>query len=422
MANKKVLINGVPLPLKEVVYGFFPFYVKHGAKLDLKLDGRKITLNFPPVDENNLDPDSVFFHSFDYIQDLTRLFHLRGNKSFEARIIIDKQKARDYFGLPPDFSCYEKFVPLESRLSPFKKKNKINIAFVAFGGGLGDTIVGKTALELLLSRLQCYFSEINFFLYPIKLNSLSLLSQIPNVSSIQLLPAPLSSLKKADFYFDFSMMTGHYNFNALPMIDYFLFHLGIDPSSIPPEKKRCSYRINEGVVKELEPVLSLLKKRHGPLLLYHFKATTPIRSIPPQLIPKHIRDIIDNTDFTVASVLPCRFNHPRFLDLSGLSKSFDHFAYIISQMDAIITVDTVTFHLADAFSIPTVVLFTSIPPELRIKYYPHQKGILIGGKNGKPLFYCHETNEKKLVSAFRKAWKKFSILEAVKLLKECVSD
>jgi ADP-heptose:LPS heptosyltransferase len=80
--------------------------------------------------------------------------------------------------------------------------------------------------------------------------------------------------------------------------------------------------------------------------------------------------------------------------LANYSQNLDRFAGIISLVDAIITVDTSTYHLADAFDKPTIVLFTSIEPDHRIRYYPHVRGIMLEEEGG-PIYGQHKLSKDK---------------------------
>ncbi len=48
-------------------------------------------------------------------------------------------------------------------------------------------------------------------------------------------------------------------------------------------------------------------------------------------------------------------------------------------MDAFLCVDTSVYHVADAFDVPGVALFTTVRPSLRAALYPRVHSILIGG-------------------------------------------
>ena len=118
--------------------------------------------------------------------------------------------------------------------------------------------------------------------------------------------------------------------------------------------------------------------------------------------------------------MPLDYQNSRFLDVSQMSLCLDDFAGIISQVDGIITVDTCTYHLADAFNIPTVVLFSTIDPDLRSKYYPKVKAIMYESKDGK-LFGKHKASREesqfaKEIEYLSKLWDKINVDELLKEL------
>lgn len=63
--------------------------------------------------------------------------------------------------------------------------------------------------------------------------------------------------------------------------------------------------------------------------------------------------------FISALKLDSKFSHERYFDLNNDSSSFLDFCYIVSNATKILTVDTATYHIADAFFIPTVVIYTN---------------------------------------------------------------
>lgn len=109
---------------------------------------------------------------------------------------------------------------------------------------------------------------------------------------------------------------------------------------------------------------------------------------------KILHRVFEHSDYFVISAFGTEdFKHERFMNLQKFSKTSDDFAAILSMVDGIISVDTLAYHLADAFSIPAVAMFTSIPPEWRIKYYPYVDGIMLEEENG-PLFGKHKVDRK----------------------------
>ena len=142
------------------------------------------------------------------------------------------------------------------------------------------------------------------------------------------------------------------------------------------------------VRKKSNPVDISGRSPDNPILLYHNLSTTPLRSIPNSLAKKHIEEILENSNFFVVSATGLNFEHERFLNLNQYSSDLDDFASIVSEVDAVITVDTCAYHLADAFSTPTVAIFSTIDPSKRCENYPFVKGVLLE-ENG-ILKDCHK--------------------------------
>jgi ADP-heptose:LPS heptosyltransferase len=88
--------------------------------------------------------------------------------------------------------------------------------------------------------------------------------------------------------------------------------------------------------------------------------------------------------------------------------------FIISQMDGILTADTATFHISDAFMIPTVAIFTIEDYEKEIKYYNFVKSIFIKDES-KNLSKFIFDNEDLTFYRFE-SWKKLKAKQIIKLL------
>ena len=404
------------------------YFVEKDQVLQLPIDGEEVTYIFLKADPQKITADRLYFAPSDEIKRVIERFHQAGYTDFAPRVFLDKRQIFEHPKFPLDltysggyFRPEEKFVPLEEKIKPLLGREKIRVAIInGMGGGIGDNIVGMTALNILYDRLMHYFREVDIGVFTLRPRALPILRQETIINEIYLMPAPAELLFQYDALINLSNMTGWPIFKQ-EMVDFYLQAMSIEPQSVSSSEKRCFIKLNERIVRELEPIIKALKTARNPLLLYHPISSSPIRSIPRKIINKHIKRILEITDFLVVSLLPINFKHPRFVNLHSFSKKgFDHFAYLISQMDAIITVDTAVYHVADAFSVPTVTLFTSIPPEHRISYYPYQKGLLIGGPKGRPLFYRHASDNKEELKLLEEKWRRFKIDKALEGLKELI--
>ena len=400
------------------------YFVEKDFAMELPIDGERVTYVFLANDPKRITADRLYFAPSDEIRRVVERFKKAGYPDFEVKVFLSKDQILKHPKFPLNltysggfFEKGEVFVPLEEKLKPLSGKEKIKVAVVnGMGGGLGDNIVGMTALNVFYDRLMRHFREVSIGIFTLRPRAIPILRQETIVDEIYLMPSPAELLFRYDAVVDLSNMTGWPIFKQ-EMVDFYLQAMSIEPDSVPPKEKRCFVKLNERVVRELEPVVKALRCAGRPLLLFHPTSSSAIRSIPKDMVPRILREILDRTDYLIVSLLPVEFDHPRFVRLDQFSrKGFDHFAYLISQMDAAITVDTAVYHVADAFSVPTVVLFTSIPPEHRISYYPYQKGLLIGGRDGEPLFYRHASEKEEEVKALAEAWRAFRIEEALEVL------
>jgi len=102
--------------------------------------------------------------------------------------------------------------------------------------------------------------------------------------------------------------------------------------------------------------------------------------MPAEVFRELAKRLVQATDMDVASVVPVPKMHERHVDLSGISgRSFQHYCTVVKNASAIVSVDTSIYHIGDCFSVPTVVIFSTVMPELRARYYPYVAGIPLPG-------------------------------------------
>lgn len=312
----------------------------------------------------------------------------------------------------------EKPTCLEDQVAVLKKNSPVKVAIInGFGFGIGDTIVGLTALREAKRVFHKHgISEVKFDIYLRNKASAGLRSIIKkdkDIRHIFPLPITLPLLLSYDAFWDFSGLIERPGFDELPMVDFYLQTMGISPDSVLPERK--VNKINNKI-KTNSRLARLLSGIDGKILLFHPKSSTPLRDMPDRHINRFLKELLTETSYTVITTVPIRFHHKRFLDLSKYSKTFDIFLSIISRADRIITVDTCVYHISNACNIPTVVLFTTIPPELRIKYYPQVKGMLLSGAENTSLFKEHKETGETDSKILDELWGHLSAKEVISLL------
>ena len=115
-----------------------------------------------------------------------------------------------------------------------------------------------------------------------------------------------------------------------------------------------------------------------------------------------------------ALAIDAKIKDDRFIDLTKESKNLNDFIYIISCMDKIITTDTSTYHISDAFMIPTVAIFTNDEYEKEIKYFKYLKPIFVKDSSKNLSKFVYE-NENLTLYKFE-SWNKLKVNKIIKLL------
>ena len=308
------------------------------------------------------------------------------------------------------------FIPLENKIEKFKNKKEITVFILnGMGSGLGDTIVGLTALNVLYEKLKEHFKKVIIDIGPTPISSSkghrSLCNQLNkkshNIRQTRLLPIPLIDLFKYDLVVDYSCVVLRENFNNQPMIDFYLENMGIDPKTVPSEHKIPFVKNDLKVSRNLQPLFDKIRKDNPnrKLVLLSPKASGEFRTMPDLFIKEAVNAIIDNGDVLITCHgwnSSSKIFHERHIDISEYSKNIESFVSIISQMDKIISCDTSTYHISAAFNIPTIVFFASINPEYRIKYYPNCTGISIN--QDESLDGMHLSFETKFIKAAEHQW------------------
>ncbi len=261
------------------------------------------------------------------------------------------------------------------------KKDNINILIInGFVSGIGDNIVGLTALKIFNEIYSKKFKSITYDSYNENIMRIyQTLNRYKLITKYLSFPQKLETLKEYDAIIDLDNIHSYYEFNNMPMIDCFLQCMNVDPKKIKDKNKKNNIIIYSNTYKDLDYIFKGIKyKNNNKFLLFQFDSSAKIRGIKKELAIDIIKKLLDKTDYNIVVLSDLNYEHPRLYKLKEFSKDLDHFIYIISQMDYCITTDTSCYHFSDGLNIPTVVLFTSINPEYRIKYYDKTKGMFLG--------------------------------------------
>jgi hypothetical protein len=334
------------------------------------------------------------------------------------RLLADAA-ARQVAGTPPmpPLLGGDGCAPLDKALAMLSPKPgaPMRVAVInVYHAGYGDAIVSCTLLRQFRARLAERFGAVVMHLFqPTAITSTdSLYTGAGGVDDIHPLPAPLSLLAEYDAVVDLSAPRAG---EDAPWIDVLLKGLGMDPAQVPPEAKRNRVPLDPTAVRDVAPAIAAARAAGEPVLLMHPLASTAIRSFPIDAVERLLNEVMERTRWTVAGATPIPFRHPRYMDWSPHSRSFEHFSALVAQADAFVSADTSLYHVADAFSVPGVVVFTSILPEWRIPYYPFVEGIALRRDNRLlGMHFSHDADDMAYARSLWEALETGQILDALR--------
>lgn len=342
--------------------------------------------------------DQIYFSTpSDFRNHLDNIKKQAGNDAGQVKIVHPPKLVNQ-----PEFPKHIGFQKLDDVLDEFKGRPTFSIAVLnAMSNALGDHLIGMQAFDYWQEQVRKMLpgTQVDISLYqlnPYRVGSITR-QWHPKFSSVFMLPNRLSRLIQHDAFVDLGTLLLRKEFDTQPMIDFFYQTLSIDPATVPVERKRNQCQLKEETVAKIDKVFRNIRALGRPILLFHPTSTSPIRGMSPGRARKFIREIIRDTDYFVVSATNLDCPNKRFLNIARSSDSFDDFCTIISMVDAIVTVDTSTYHISDAFDIPTVALFTTINPKYRSAYYPHVEGLMLEEEDGK-LYGRHKVSKKEKVA------------------------
>jgi ADP-heptose:LPS heptosyltransferase len=147
--------------------------------------------------------------------------------------------------------------------------------------------------------------------------------------------------------------------NFLNSVDAWLYKFGINYEKINDDEKYNEIDISEYKVSDVLKNRLIEAKLKGKLLLFHPYSANINKSIPQSIANELIKELLLKAeDYMIISTLAidAKIKDDRFLDFTKESKNISDFIYIVSNMDKIITADTSTYHISDAFMIPTITI------------------------------------------------------------------
>ncbi|WP_434116254.1 glycosyltransferase family 9 protein [Paraburkholderia caffeinilytica] len=247
--------------------------------------------------------------------------------------------------------------PFEVDYSRLTRVHVIN----GMGVTLGDSIIGLTAL----AAIKRQHPGISFVIYrpsraPAYVKQLYELAA-PMLGAVVDLPVDVDSLPDDELRIDLGNHLFWPNFSSMPMVDFFLWALGIPPDDVGPDHKS-----NDWLKRVNLPALSTEWTSKEYALLCP-TASTPVRSIPNSFRAEAVNRLWEKFHLPVLGF--GEVDHQHYMDISSLSVDTAAFLAWVKNARFLVTSDTAAVHIAAGFDVPTVAFFTTIPPELRVRDY-----------------------------------------------------
>ena len=382
---------------------------------------------------SNMENETLFVTTDDDFKDINNIFErVDKDKYFTRTLNKEKIKVLENFpielgiiNIDEDNNIYQdiKAVDIYKQLKNIKK-DEISIAIIGgVGVSISEIISSCTSLRILYKKLKEVYKNIKFDIF-INASSNNFYTRDKEIYQTQkyinnILPLSLNSKKlcEYDYFIDNSQTIKTLGLNSLNSVDAWLYKFGINYKKIDSYEKYNEINLSD--YKVPETIKNRLKeaKSKGKLLLFHPYSANINKSIPQAIANELIKELLLKAeDYMIISTLAidAKIKDDRFLDFTKESKNISDFIYIVSNMDKIITADTSTYHISDAFMIPTITIFTDKEYEKKIKYYKYIKPIYIENKTKNLSKFVYE-NENLTLNKL-KAWRKLKVEKIIKLL------
>ena len=388
---------------------------------------------------SNLENETLYISTYDDFKDLREIFSKVDKEKYFAKV-FNEEKVRTLRNFPIELGItnIDEYNSRENSTITYQDIKKVDIykqlkniqkdeITVAIIGGVGlsisQTISSCTALRILHKKLKQIYKNIKFDIYLNASNNSyytrekQIYQTQEYINNILPLSITVKKLCEYDYFIDNSLSINFLGLDFLNYVDAWLFKFGIDYEKIVDDEKYNQINLsNYQASDSLKNKLIDLKSK-GKLLLFHPYSANINKSIPQTIAVDILKELLLKADdYMIISTLliDSKIKDDRFVDLTKESKNLNDFMYIISSMDKIITADTSTYHISDAFMIPTITIFTDENYLKKIKYFKYTKAILIKDKSKNLSKFVYE-NDSLTINKFE-SWNKLKVNRIIKLL------
>ena len=260
------------------------------------------------------------------------------------------------------------------------------------GVTLGDSVIGLGALAWLKA---CHPGlRIHLYRTPHAPAFVERLYALANglIESVTYLPLPLAALP-ADAV-DLSDFLYWPDLARVAMVDFFLHGLGVAPDSVP-----ASAKANRWLTGLPLPTLPAPWDKTGYVLLCD-QASTALRSLPAEHAAALVERIWRQYRLPVLGFHALA--HPHYADVCAHSAALDPFIAWVKSARVVVSVDSAAVHLAAGFDVPTLAVFVSIDPALRVRDYPECQALDLRSSLTDGL---HASDDPAVLAQARQSWR-----------------
>ncbi|QKF82929.1 glycosyltransferase family 9 protein [Halarcobacter ebronensis] len=319
----------------------------------------------------------------------------------------------------------ENSVDLLKQVDRVSKQDISLVILGSLGLSVSEMICACSALRILYTTLKKQFKNVKIDIYinasenKYFTRDKAIFSNQTFINKVSGLSIDVKSLCEYDFFIDASSVTRRSYYEVFPHIDAWLYKFGIDYKKIPDEEKYNTinfsmYRPKDSLKEKLDRL-----KQNGKIILFHPFSANINKSIPKEKAVSLLKELIDEMpEYNFVSVIKIDIKSEldRFTDLSGFSQTFLDYSYIVSNASKVITVNTATYHIAEAFFIPTVVIFTDNQKRETPHIYSNSKAIYIKDMSRK---FSKLVFKNDLLTLYKfEGWNRLKASEIIKLLEK----
>lgn len=233
-------------------------------------------------------------------------------------------------------------------------------------GGFGDILF----LTPLLRKIKRTWPTCRLW-FATQPNYHAALAGNPHVDAVLTLPIPIAAFREADYHLHFEGTIERSTDPAAHAVDLLAEHAGIE---LGPDEKGIVYQPSLPRVAAMRNRLVVLGVRMDlPIVAVQPKASSPVRTYPPDMLAKAIKKLVDAGNQVIVlggpKDFPAKARMGGVWDLCGAFENMADSVAALANADLLVAPDSSLTHFAGAMGIPTVAIYGPFPGAVRTAYY-----------------------------------------------------